>query len=62
MATRGSGPRASSCSLSRAVFEGSLVERGALEAALPPVDSRQHDVLDEETREALSLKYGTERV
>jgi oxalate decarboxylase/phosphoglucose isomerase-like protein (cupin superfamily) len=48
-------------------FEGLLVERtalerAALERALPPVGSRQHDILDEETLEALSRKYGTERV
>ena len=43
-------------------FEGLLVERAALERALPPVDSSQHSSLDEETHEALRRKYGTERV
>ena len=43
-------------------FEGYLVERAALEGALPPVDSLQYSNLDEETLEALRRKYGGERV
>ncbi len=43
-------------------FEGLLVERAALEGALPPVDSSQRSNLDELAHAALRRKYGTERV